>query len=252
MQLVNSSINNKRILLAEDCDDSREILKFLFTKSGAKVETACNGGECVDLALDALNQSNPFDVIVLDIHMPVVDGNAATRQLRSHGYKLPIVAMTGQASEEEERLSISSGCNAFLSKLSSRDKMISVIEGLLPKNVVDDSLPALPFVPEILSREPEYAPLVLKFIDTLDTKMQLLEKEIYVEAWHNVIELCSALSSGSIYGYRIFADHLSHLQAAVCKSDKEEIRTRIRMLKQSAKSIELGRKEVEKIVNSKI
>ncbi len=247
MQLLNSSISKKRILIAEDCEDSREILKFLFTKSGALVETVNDGGQCVNKALSALNSRNPFDIIVLDIHMPVMDGNTATRELRSKGYKLPILAITGQASEDEKRLSMSSGCDAFMSKLSSKDKMISVMEGLLPKRTVDDSIPALPFIPEILSKEPEYAPMVLKFIDSLTSKLDSIEKGIDAESWHAVRELCSTLSSGSLYGYRIFSDNLSSLQKSVDDMDKERMGHDFRMLKQSTKSIIMARRDVEKI-----
>lgn len=247
MQYQGSSISNKRILLAEDCEDSREILKFLFTKSGAKVEAVSNGGECVSTALKAMRDHNPFDIIVLDLHMPGVDGNTATKQLRAEGYNLPIVAMTGQVSAEEERRSISAGCNAFMSKLSSKDNMLTVLGDLLVHESIETDLPALPFIPELIYSEPEYAPLIIKFIDSIDSKLFQISTSINEERWQEAMELCSSLSSGALYGYRIFAEHLSDLQKAIEDRNEEEITHHFRMLKQATRSIRLGRKEIEKV-----
>lgn len=253
MQQVGNSIKNKRILLAEDCEDSREILKFLFSRSGASVEVVSNGDQCVDQAISALNNKNPFDIIVLDMNMPVLSGIEATKKLREQGYNLPIAAMTGQITEEGKQLSLSSGCNVFMSKLASKESMISTLEALLPTEGfeygIEFGIPALPIVPTILSTDPEYAPLVIKFINSLENKMEEIGFLIEQHSWKSAIEICSSLSSGSLYGYKIFADRLSQLQSSLEITDSEEINHQYRMLKQSAKSIILGKKEVEKIIN---
>lgn len=247
MQSKGSPISNKRILLAEDCEDSREVLKFLFAKSGATVEAVEDGKSCVNLALNALKENKPFDFIVLDVHMPILGGNEATRQLRAQGYNLPIVAMTGQVSEEEERICRDSGCNAFMSKLSSKDNMLGILEGLLPKDSPEDSIPALPFVPDTLKSEPHYAPMVLKFIDSLDPKVDKLDSEISSSQWEEARSTCSSLSASSLYGYKIFADTLLHLQGAIEDHDADLIQHYFKMLRQASKSIKLGKKEVQKI-----
>lgn len=249
MQHIGSSIKNKRILLAEDCEDSREILKFLFSKSGAEVEAVSNGSECVDRALNAYNQHNPFDIVVVDVHMPILDGNGAAKKLRSEGYTLPIVAITGQTTEEEKQQCLSSGCDAFMSKLSPKETMLDVLEALLPKEDVDFGIPALPFIPKLLETNPEYAPLMLKFINGLSAKLLEMGKAIESKSWKDVASICGSLSSSSFYGYQIFAEKLGHLQQAIEDQDREEIAHNYRMLKQSAKSIILGVREIEKVAN---
>lgn len=248
MQHGNQSIKGKRILLAEDCDDSREILKFLFTKSGARVEAVSTGLECVDLALNALSNKMPFDLVILDVHMPILDGNGATKKLRANGYNLPIVAITGQVTEEEKNACMSSGCNAFMSKLTSKDNMLKVLEGLLPPEEVDNSIPALPFIPQLITTDPEYAPLILKFIDSLEGKFEQMIEAVEQQSWKNLLEICGSLSSSSLYGYQIFAERLADLEGVVENKKFEEISHHLRLLKQSAKSIILGKREIEKIV----
>ena len=248
MQHGNQSIKGKRILLAEDCDDSREILKFLFTKSGARVEAVSTGSECVDLALSALNNEKPFDLVILDVHVPILDGNGATQKLRASGYSLPIVAITGQVTEEEKNACMSSGCNAFMSKLTSKENMLKVLEGLLPPEVVDNSIPALPFIPQLITTDPEYAPLILKFIESLDSKLDQMAETLEKRSWKNLLEVCGSLSSSSLYGYQIFAEKLADLESVVENQKFEEISHHLRLLRQSAKSIILGKREVEKIV----
>ena len=247
MQHGSPTIKGKRILLAEDCDDSREILKFLFTKSGARVEAVCTGSECVDLALSALNNQKPYDLVVVDVHMPILDGNGATRKLRANGYKLPIVAITGQVSEEEKSECLSSGCNAFMSKLSSKETMLKILEGLLPKEEIDNSIPALPFVPKLITTDPEYAPSILKFISSLESKLDEIGHALENKSWQLVLEICGSLSSSSLYGYQIFAERLGDFQQVVESQNFHEISHHLRMLKQSAKSIILGKTEVEKV-----
>jgi len=85
---------NYNILLAEDGPDNQKLIRFLLNKSGAKVTLAENGKRAVNLALEATEKASPFDVILMDMQMPELDGYAATKLLRSKGYLNPIIALT--------------------------------------------------------------------------------------------------------------------------------------------------------------
>src|SRR5207249_4875776 len=74
-----------RILLAEDGPDNRLLVGYVLRKAGAEVTFAENGRIAVDCAQGAARDGNPFDVILMDIQMPVLDGYSATRELRSDG-----------------------------------------------------------------------------------------------------------------------------------------------------------------------
>lgn len=254
MQHMSSSIKNKRILLAEDCEDSREILKFLFSKSGAEVETASNGSECVELALSAKAERRPFDIVLVDVHMPILDGNEAAKQLRKCGYTKPIVAITGQSTEEEKNQCMLSGCDAFLSKLTPKDKMIHILEDVLrdeeQSEAVDFEMPALPFVPKILETNPEYAPIILKFINNLDLRLDEIETLLKDKKYKNCIESCGDLSNSSFYGYQIFAERLQELQNNLEQENFDSSLHSLRMLKQASKSIKLGKSKIQKYISS--
>jgi len=100
-----------KILLAEDGIDNQRLIKRILESAGAEVKVASNGKEAVDLAL-----AEPFDLILMDISMPEVDGLTATRMLRSKGVKVPIVALTGHVLREVKQECVRAGCNAHLSK----------------------------------------------------------------------------------------------------------------------------------------
>ncbi|MBC7740659.1 MAG: response regulator [Bdellovibrionaceae bacterium] len=104
-------LQNLNILVVDDSFDNQLLFYSLFTSRGAIVEIACNGREGVDKAL-----AGNYDVVVMDIQMPVLDGYGATKELRSGGYKKPIIALTAYAMKEEKERCVTMGCNAHLSK----------------------------------------------------------------------------------------------------------------------------------------
>ncbi|HEX4924024.1 MAG TPA: PAS domain-containing protein [Bdellovibrionales bacterium] len=100
-----------RILLAEDVPDNQVLMRLYLESVGAKVEFANNGREAVEKALH-----DKYDLILMDIQMPLLDGIKATRELRAHGYKRPIVALTAHAMTEEVARSFEAGCDDHLTK----------------------------------------------------------------------------------------------------------------------------------------
>ncbi len=101
----------KRILLVEDGMDSQILMLMLLGEAEADVVVAENGQIAVDLAT-----TQPFDLILMDMQMPVMDGYAAASELRRLGLSTPIIALTANATMGDRDRCIASGCSGYLSK----------------------------------------------------------------------------------------------------------------------------------------
>ena len=116
-----------RLLLVEDDRDHQPLLSLMLRKSGADVSVAENGKIAIDMAHAARDAGSPFDIIVMDLQMPVLDGLAATRELRTRGFTNPIVALTARALSTDRDRCLAAGCNGFLSKPITRTDLARML-----------------------------------------------------------------------------------------------------------------------------
>jgi CheY-like chemotaxis protein len=134
-------LNGARILLAEDNEINQQIAVELLEGSGATVRVAGNGREAVDL-LTSGPQPPPFDVVLMDLQMPVMDGYKATAMLRADARfaALPIIAMTAHATFEERQRCLDAGMNDHVSKPIDPENLFETVE----KHCLHRALPAAP------------------------------------------------------------------------------------------------------------
>jgi CheY-like chemotaxis protein len=119
---LKEDLKGVRVLLVEDSADNRMLVESVLSRQGVLVTTAENGREGVDKAL-----TGEFDLVLMDIQMPVLDGIQATAELRKAGYQKPIVALTAHAMKEEREKTLGVGCNAHLTKPLVVSKLLNVI-----------------------------------------------------------------------------------------------------------------------------
>jgi CheY-like chemotaxis protein len=105
-----------RILVADDGPDNQRLLRHFFQKEGADVSIAADGESALELVEAAHSSGQPFDAIVMDMQMPVLDGYAAARALRARGDTTPIVALTAHAMAGERQKCLDAGCDEFATK----------------------------------------------------------------------------------------------------------------------------------------
>ena len=123
----------KHILLAEDNELNREIAVEILSKYGFVVDTAENGVE----AVEKIKESKPgdYDLVLMDVQMPLMDGGEAARQIRALPdpalAKIPILAMTANAFEEDRKSALECGMNGFLSKPINIEELIAALSSLL-------------------------------------------------------------------------------------------------------------------------
>jgi signal transduction histidine kinase/CheY-like chemotaxis protein len=105
-----------RVLLADDSPDNQELVSFVLSKAGARVSLAGDGVQAVDMAMAAQAAGAPYDVIVMDMQMPALDGYEAARRLRALDYQGPIIALTAHAMQDDLQKAIAAGCDAYATK----------------------------------------------------------------------------------------------------------------------------------------
>lgn len=146
-----------RILLVEDNPDNQQIFLHMLEAEGVVPCMANNGQEGLEMATSS--KLDQFDLILMDMQMPVMDGFSATREIRRRGIATPIVALTAYAMESDKQKCLDAGCDAFLTKPLVRSQLIACMT-----NLVADAQPkkveAEVYVPEVSDK---FAELVRKY-----------------------------------------------------------------------------------------
>ena len=116
-----------RILLVEDFPDSQRLISYHLKQAGAEVFFADDGKIALELALEARDHGLPFDIILMDIQIPVFDGNEATKILREADLRIPIIALTAHDDLYDRDQCMQAGCDEYLTKPVDSEVLIETV-----------------------------------------------------------------------------------------------------------------------------
>ncbi len=116
-----------RILLAEDGADNQRLIAHLLQRASATVEIVDNGVKAIEAVQLAIAENRPFDIVLMDMQMPLLDGYQATSRLRADGYKGAIVALTAHAMSHDRDKCLAAGCSEYLTKPVDRRALIAML-----------------------------------------------------------------------------------------------------------------------------
>lgn len=120
--------HNRKFLLVDDSEDLRELVGYFLKSLGAEVDFADNGAAGFKMALDS-----DFDIVIMDIQMPEMNGLEATKSLRKSGFKKPIIALTAMGLKNMEQSCLNAGCDFYISKPVNFEILISTLRTALGK-----------------------------------------------------------------------------------------------------------------------
>jgi signal transduction histidine kinase/CheY-like chemotaxis protein/HPt (histidine-containing phosphotransfer) domain-containing protein len=211
-----------RVLVVEDGVTNRKLLRLILERSGAQVTLAENGEQGVQRAL-----AQPFDVILMDMQMPVMDGYTATRRLREQGLQTPIIALTAHAMAGDERKCLEAGCSNYLSKPIEADQLLQCVAGYLaepvsvsspptplPRNAPPASqLPQEALISSLPGDDPDFREIIVEFVERLQMKLTAMEEALRTGDFESLAELAHWLKgSGGTAGFADFTEPARRLE----------------------------------------
>ncbi len=129
------SLAGLRILLADDSTDNQRLIEHILTRVQCQVDVVGDGQSAFDRALAAQERCEPYDIVLMDMQMPGIDGYTATRMLRRCGYRRPVIALTAHSMEADRQKCLDAGCDDYDTKPIERQRLFTVIARNVPKVV---------------------------------------------------------------------------------------------------------------------
>ena len=235
-----------KVLLAEDTEENQKLIALHLRKSGIDVEVVGDGKQAMDAAL---NQK--YDLIFMDMQMPVMGGLDAIKMLRHAGYPHPIVALTANTSQSDREACLSAGANGFISKPINFEKFYEVLDNYLS----DDrgnlaQLPPRPNNdPDSFIHDQEFQVILVSFLNRLPDMVDTIGQAAGTYDWETLKSVSHQLKGlGGSFGYKQLTDIASKIHACAIDHSKNDLMELVEDLNGEFRKIQINSSDSRKAI----
>jgi signal transduction histidine kinase/DNA-binding NarL/FixJ family response regulator/HPt (histidine-containing phosphotransfer) domain-containing protein len=242
-----------RALVVDDGKENRELVKLLLEEAGLFVDEAQNGQLGVEKAT-----AGEFDVVLMDVQMPVMDGFTAVGILREQGLKIPVIALTANAMKGFEAQCLEAGYSGYLSKPINIDQFMELMAQILDGRKIKRDLDSTkvieisrdvqqeeksdadfgPIVSNLPAHIKKFKDIIVRFVKRLDEQLDTLDKAAECGNLTAVAELAHWLKgAGGTVGFDVFTEPAAQLEMHAKNGEAPQIKPLIAHLRQLAKRI---------------
>ena len=229
---INWAFPTARILVVDDGPENRELVKVVLEDFGLTIDEAGNGLIGVEMAT-----AGDYDIILMDMQMPEMDGITATRTLRDRGLQIPIIALTANAMKGFEQDLFDAGFSDYLTKPIDIDRFVSKLaqllhaqpgnepftEPVMPETRQEQASEAedtSPIVSKLGSTNPKFANVIARFVSRLDEQLHAMDVAYSNQDVVALAKLAHWLKgAGGTVGFDVFTKPASQLELAAKASD---------------------------------
>ena len=126
--MENFTLENNKLLIVEDDESNYDLLRVILKKYNPEIIWAKDGGEAIKMA-----KENDFDLILMDLQLPVISGLEATKEIKKNYPDIPIIAQTAYVMTEDRQKAFDAGCDDYISKPMKRKHLIELIHKHIEK-----------------------------------------------------------------------------------------------------------------------
>ncbi len=236
--------------MVDDGFENRELVKLVLEEAKLVVETAENGKIGSDMAL-----AQSYDLILMDMQMPVMDGYAATRHLREMGVDIPIFALTAHAMKGFEKACLEAGCSGFLTKPIDIDLLLQTLGEILDGEryeapleqplirrpmAVDDPRTGPAIVSTLPLHIPEFAEIVRSFCQRIKEELEAMDAALEIRDFPALARLAHWLKgSGGTVGFGDFTVPATELESAAKQEDPVEVESKLAQIREMSRRIQV-------------
>ncbi|QDT95596.1 response regulator [Gimesia aquarii] len=226
---ASNQLQSLRVLLVDDGKTNRDLVSLVLTNANAVVTCAENGEEAL-----SEYEGGSFDLILMDMQMPEMDGYTATQILRSRGCSLPIIALTANAMRGDRSKCLEAGCSDFLTKPINIDSLLqtvgvySPLSDAITKSQLEEkpycltTSDTIPVVSDLPTEIPQIFQIVEEFIQRFKLKIEEMQMALDKENWKLLEELAHWLKgTGGTAGFGCLTELAYQLESAAQQKEKE-------------------------------
>lgn len=228
-----------KILLIDDSPDNELLVRLFLSKEGHQVESATDGKSGLELF-----QTMTFDLVLLDMQMPVMDGYKAARAMRNweeqnNKIPMPILALTAHAHPGDKEKCIAAGCSEYLAKPFSRQQLFAAVTRLLKDRPLAEEGPDnAPEHPEV-TIDPDIAELLPGYLANRKNDLQQIEKALARNDYETIGRIAHSIKgSGGSYGLNSLTTAARDLEKSASAQNLQSVQSAFNNLQQKIREIE--------------